>query len=276
VLPHLHRGRHDVRVTAVDIDGRRRSVARTYRVRSTVATGAVDMRYWMGSGTPPAIPDLSYVIEKGAYVAPPAGVGAINYEQSFALNDKEAAVARQNGWLAHTCSGEEIRPKRISSMTLMDPTNPDARAWRADTIAAETMSHPYVGTFMDTLRAYNPSGFYTGDPCDITDQLWLDASVDMVNRVKAATGRLVIANGACMGTGAKYYASNQAADPIIAAADAVQIEHFARGKPDQDVRFANDLASRAKLTFAHCDASASTCTNWFRQLAHPELAYLML
>jgi hypothetical protein len=32
----------------------------------------------------------------------------INYEQAFVLNSAEASVARANGWLALTCSGEEI------------------------------------------------------------------------------------------------------------------------------------------------------------------------
>ena len=39
VLPRVRRGRHEVRVTAVDSGGRRRSITRTYRVRSAFGSG---------------------------------------------------------------------------------------------------------------------------------------------------------------------------------------------------------------------------------------------
>jgi hypothetical protein len=39
VVPRVHRGRHEVRITAVDNGGRRRSITRTYRVTSAVESG---------------------------------------------------------------------------------------------------------------------------------------------------------------------------------------------------------------------------------------------
>jgi hypothetical protein len=242
----------------------------------TASTGDVK-RYWIGGGRAPAgIPNLAYVVQKGANLVP-SGPQAINYEQAFALNDAEASYARARGWLARTCGGAEIHPANIPSVTLLDPTNASARAWRAGEIARLTNERGYRGTYLDTLRSYHPEGFYDGVPCNITDAQWLAASVDMVTTVKAKTGKLVIANGAGMGSGRKYFTSNRAADPIIAAADAVQIEHFARGRYlEDDVRFVDELTSRGKLAFAKCDSTATTCTSAFTKAARPEMRFLHL
>jgi hypothetical protein len=236
-------------------------------------------RYWIGGGlVPSGIPNLAYVVQKGAKVVVPSGSQAINYEQSFALNDTEAAYARARGWLAKTCSGKEIHPSNITSVTLLDVTNPAARDWRAATIAAETNGKGYDGTYLDTLRAYHPAGFYDGTPCGITNATWVAASVDLVTLVKAKTGgRMVIANGAGMGSGRKYFATNRAADPIIAAADAVQIEHFARGGySSEDVAFLDVLTGGGKLAFAKCDSTAATCTSLFDRAQRPEMRFLHL
>lgn len=233
-------------------------------------------RYWIGSGRVPAgIPNLAFVLQKGANLVP-SGPQAVNYEQSFALNEVEASFARNQRWLALTCDGKEIHPTNIPSVTLLDPTNPAARAWRASEIASQTNDRGYDGTYLDTLRSYHPEGFYTGIPCGITDAQWLAASVDMVTLVKAQTdGKLVIANGAGLGSGRKYFSTNRAADPIIAAADAVQIEHFARGRySDDDYRFIDLLTGQGKLAFAKCDSTPTTCTSVFSKAARPDMRFL--
>jgi len=233
-------------------------------------------RYWIGGGQAPSgIPNLAFVVQKGAK-AVPSGVRAINYEQSFALNDTEAAYARSRGWLAKTCGGSEIRPANIRAVTLLDATNAAALEWRAATIADETNGQGYDGTYLDTLRAYHPDGFYDGTPCGITDAKWLTASVNLVTLVKAKTGgKMVIANGAGMGSGRKYFATNGAADPIIAAADAVHIEHFARrADSTEDVGFIDAVTAQGKLAFAKCDNDASTCISLFSTAQRPEMRFL--
>jgi hypothetical protein len=233
-------------------------------------------RYWIGGGQAPSgIPSLAFVVQKGAKVVP-SGVRAINYEQSFALNDTEAAYARSRGWLAKTCGGSEIHPANIRGVTLLDVTNAAALEWRAATIAGETNGKGYDGTYLDTLRAYHPDGFYDGTPCGITDAKWLTASVNLVTLVKARTGgKLVIANGAGMGSGRKYFATNRAADPIIAAADAVQIEHFARrADSSADVAFIDAVTGQGKLAFAKCDNQPDACTSLFSRAQRPEMRFL--
>jgi hypothetical protein len=159
----------------------------------------------------------------------------INYEQSFALNTAEASFARSNGWLALTCTGQEIHPKRIPGVVLMNALDPGARAWRATAIAGETNAKGADGTYLDTLRAFFPESFYDGVPCDgLTsaerDEAWRAASVEMILLVKASTPdrSYVVANGAGLGTGAAYLANEAAAQTIVEAADAAQMEHYLR------------------------------------------------
>jgi hypothetical protein len=235
-------------------------------------------RYWAGGGKAPSIPNLRYVVQKGPYVRPPSGVRSINYEQAFGLNDAQARYARKHRWLALTCRGKEIHPLRVRSTTLMDPTRDAAIRWRTSEIAKETNRSPYSGTLLDTLRSYSRDEFYDGDACGVSDGEWLRASVDLVKQVASKTNhKLVVANGAGMGSGQKYYASHRAADPIIRAASAVQIEHFARARDTSlDVRFINELASRGKLAFADCDASATHCQATIKKVAHPTKAFLWI
>jgi hypothetical protein len=200
----------------------------------------------------------------------------INYEQAFVLNSAEASVARDNGWLALTCSGEEIHPRNIRDVTLMDARNADAREWRATTIADETNSKVADGTFLDTLRAHFPEDFYDGEPCDglITtqrDEEWRAASVDMILRVKAKTPdrSYVIANGAGLGTGSGYLKAEPAAYSIVEAADAVHMEHYLQA-PERLAEDNSVIQAWNALdadVWAKCDAANdAACTSAFAEV----------
>jgi hypothetical protein len=209
----------------------------------------------------------AYVIAKGGDV-PSTTAKVINYEQSFALNSNEAAVARSKGWLAHTCTGAEIHPGSIKSMTLLDGTIPAAVDWRSSGIAAETNSKPVVGTYLDTMRAiFNPS-FYDGAPCTYTEAAWRTGSVDLVNQVRSKTGgKMVIANGAGMASGSAYLKSQSAIDDFLARAhpEAVHMEHFAKTSKnaDKDAAFMKTLAAKGIIAFAKCDGVTTLCQSTF-------------
>jgi hypothetical protein len=223
-----------------------------------------------------ALSGLSAVIVKGAPKADqlrsikeliPASI-IVNYEQAFALNSTEASYARDHGYLAETCSGAEIHPANIQQMTLLDATNRAAVAWRAQTISSETEERGMDGTYLDTLRSIFPTSFYDGTPCGLRDEEWLAGSISLLDEVKAQTGKFVIANGSGLQSGRNYFKYQAAADQLIAHADAVQIEHFARSSDvARDVAFFESLRSKGKTVFAKCDGSTETCTSAFLQAA---------
>ena len=221
-----------------------------------------------------ATPGSDAFLSKGAQ-EPGAGYTGktINYEQAFALNDKEASYARSRGWLAKTCDGREISPANIPSVTLLDGRIPAARDWRAQTIANETLAKKRHGTYLDTLRSYWPDSFYNGTPCNNSDAGWNTASVELVSLVKQKTGRFVIANGAGLGSGKAYWGNQAAADKIINVADGVQIEQWMRNtkNADLDRRFMQHMISKGKMVFAKCKSSMTTCQTHF--IASP-LTYL--
>jgi len=207
----------------------------------------------------------------------------INYEQTFALNSAEASFARSNGWLALTCTGAEIHPRSIPKVVLMDGRNPAAREWRAAAIAAETNGKTADGTFLDTLRAHFPENYYDGVPCDglssaERDEAWRAASVEMILLVKANTpGRsYVVANGAGLGTGTSYVTWEAAAQTLVLAADAAQMEHYLRSLK----RKAQDNGVIAKWNALGADgwakcatANDATCKSAFAEVESP-LNYL--
>jgi hypothetical protein len=207
----------------------------------------------------------------------------INYEQTFALNSAEASFARSNGWLALTCTGAEIHPKTIPKVVLLDARNPAAREWRAAAIAAETNGKAADGTYLDTLRAHFPDDYYDGIPCDgLTeserDEAWRAASVEMILLVKAKTvdRSYVVANGAGLATGANYETYEAAAQTLVLAADAVQMEHYLRSP----TRKAQDNAAIAKWNalgaeaWAKCDTvDDAACKRAFAEVESP-LNYL--
>lgn len=198
----------------------------------------------------------------------------INYEQAFALNDSEASYARSRGWLAKTCSGQEISPANIPSVTLLDARIPAALEWRAGMIAAETLQKNRHGTYLDTLRSYWPDSFYDGTPCNNSHEAWNRASVNLVQAVKAKTGgRFVIANGAGLGSGKAYFGNQVAADKIINAAQGIQIEQWMRNtkNADLDKRFMQTMIGKGKMVFAKCKSAMATCQRHF--VASP-LTYL--
>lgn len=198
----------------------------------------------------------------------------INYEQAFALNDSEASYARSRGWLAETCSGQEISPANIPGVTLLDARIPAALEWRAGMIAAETLQKNRHGTYLDTLRSYWPDSFYEGTPCNNSHEAWNRASVNLVQAVKAKTGgRFVIANGAGLGSGKAYFGNQVAADKIINVAQGIQIEQWMRNtkNADLDKRFMQTMISRGKMVLAKCKNTLQVCRSKF--IASP-LTYL--
>jgi hypothetical protein len=209
----------------------------------------------------------AYLIVKGGGT-PSGNAQLINYEQAFALNSSEASFARSKGYLARTCTGGEIHPDNIPDVTLMDASIPAAVDWRSSTIAAQTNGSSYAGTYLDTLRpVFNPS-FYDGTPCKYTDQAWRTGSVDEVNQVRAKTGgKMVIANGAGMGSGSAYLKYQSEMDDFLARAkpEGVQIEHFAKSSKnvDKDAAFMKTLASKGASTFAKCQGTTTLCRSTF-------------
>jgi hypothetical protein len=200
----------------------------------------------------------------------------LNYEQTFALNSSEASFARSNGWPALTCTGREIHPKNIPGVVLMDALDPGARAWRATTIAGETNAKGADGTYLDTLRAFFPESFYDGVPCDgltseARDEAWRAASVEMILLVKASTPdrSYLVANGAGLGTGSAYLTHEAAAQTLVVAADAVQMEHYLRSsrRKVEDNAVITKWNALDADAWALCDtADDATCKSAFAEV----------
>lgn len=238
--------------------------------------------YVIGTGSPPVIegdPAPRYVIDKGvndvAFIRS-KGAKPINYEEAFALNSAEADHARARGWLALTCDGDEIHPADIPNKTLLDVTEPAAIDWRTSAIADETNSEGYAGTYLDTLRAYTPAGFYDGDPCGWSDADWLSGSIATVQQVKTKTqGKLVIENGRGLGSGKDYFERPEESDRLIAVGDGVQIEFWARAKfDDLDVRYMDRLTAEGKLAFAKCWSTPQECEDLFDRAQRADRRFL--
>jgi hypothetical protein len=197
-----------------------------------------------------------------------SGITLLAYEKAAGLSqaDVRTLATDHPDWIAKDSAGNAIHPRGIADVTLADLTNPAYRAWQAGQIAAE-VAMGADGAFIDTLGAYFPAGFYNARPviggAAVTDAAWRDGSVDLIRRVKTATGKTVIANGFGLGSGQAYFENRAAADALVAAADGVQIEGFTRwgdgganqfrkpGPWTQDIAFLESLGARAKLAFAY-------------------------
>lgn len=190
------------------------------------------------------------------------------YEKAAGLSAKDVRTitARNPEWIARDAQGADIHPRGIPDTTLGDLTNPAFRAWQAAQMADE-VALGADGAFIDTLGAYFPADFYTSRPVidgkPARDRAWRDASADLLRRVKAATGKSVIANGFGLGTGGAYFKAPADADVLIAAADGVQIEAFTRWGDapltqirkapqwDQDLAFLELLGAKGKQALAY-------------------------
>ena len=203
-------------------------------------------------------------------------VRVVNYEQAFALNAREAEYARNKGWLAQTCQGREISPRRIPEVTLLDGTVAAARDWRTDLIAAETIRNGYDFNYLDTLRAIFPKDFYDGLPCDRSDAEWLSASIATVGLVREKTGRPVIANGSGLQSGRNYSRYRPQGDRLIAAADAVQIEHFLRSPEnrEEDLALVRTINEAGKDVYAKCVAPPQSCRSTLADVEYERKNYL--
>lgn len=191
----------------------------------------------------------------------------VNYEQAFALNAEEAEFARSKGWLAETCTGEEIHPENIPGVTLLDATIGDALVWRTDLIAGDTAGGAYGSTYLDTLRTFFPDGFYDGTPCGLSHEAWLQASMDTVELVQQKTGKAVIANGSGLQNGRNYFDHKSEADELMALADGVQIEHFLRSRNsmEQDLGFIGAINDAGKDAYVKCARARDACREAFMQ-----------
>jgi hypothetical protein len=195
-------------------------------------------------------------------------VKLVNYEQAFALNKDEAEVARAQGWLAKTCDGREISPRKVSRATLMDATIRAAREWRAQLMAKETRRLGYDLNYLDTLRSYFPADFYDGIPCKVSGEAWLKASIDMVKLVQQKTGKEVIANGRGMQNGLQYVRNREAVDRLVATADAVQVEHFGRFHSEigRDLKLVKAILEAGKEPYVKCRRHRQACRTILSEL----------
>ena len=203
------------------------------------------------------------------------GLRFINYEQAFALNASEANYARDRGWLATTCEGEEIHPENIPHVTLLDATIRKSLVWRTNLIAAETRQG-YDLTYLDTLRSFFPVDFYDEIPCDVSDSEWLTASLETVDLVRSKTGKPVIANGSGLGSGRSYLEHKEEADQLVTSADAVQIEHFLRNPnaEGEDIAFVEAINAAGKDAYAKCAGSIEACRSALTEAGNPQRNYL--
>ncbi len=190
------------------------------------------------------------------------------YEQSAALNSTEVSTleAAHAGWLARSQSGRLIHPVTIPHMTLGDITKAGFRTWKAS-IIAKRVALGADGTFLDTLAAVFPEGFYTEHPyingAPVTDAAWRNGGAALIDEVQAATGKVVIANGRGLASGGGYQKNPEASDVLINAADGVQLEVFTRqlhtpinqyaseSRWAQDVEYLNLLGTRGKISLAY-------------------------
>jgi hypothetical protein len=225
-----------------------------------------------------------------------SGIVLLAYEKAAGLNNTEAANFRITNpdWIAKDANGNEIHPQNIQDVTLGDLTNPSFRAWQAGKIAGpQEVGTGADGAFIDTLGAYFPTEFYSARPVHpggvpVTDAEWRDASADLVTRVKAATGKPVIANAFGLGTGRAYYRAPTDGDVLINAADGVQIENFTRtaNAPlgqyltaeqwDQDLAFLELLGSRSKTAVAYTKVNVAASPSELTSLRDYALGSFLL
>ena len=221
------------------------------------------------------------------------GIVLLAYDKAAGLSDSEVAVIEDTNpeWIALDEDGDEIHPQSIPDVTLGDLTNPAFREWVTNKFVAEVASGT-DGVFIDTLGAYFPEEFYTarpvvnGDP--VTDAAWRDGSIDLITRIKAATGSTVVANGFGLQNGKNYTDHQADADQLIAAADGVQIEAFTRNsgasasqyatatRLNQDIGFLDSLRARNKLTLAYTKVRVSASSSELDDLRDYALAAFLL
>jgi hypothetical protein len=196
------------------------------------------------------------------------GIVLLAYEKAAGLSAGDLRTLGQQhaDWIARDSQGAAIHPRGIPDTTLADLTNPAFRGWQARQMATEVQTG-VDGAFIDTLGAYFPSDFYTARPivagAPVTDAAWRDGSVNLISRVKALTGKPVIANGFGLGSGQAYYRVKADADRLITAADGVQIEGFTRwggaraddyrkrAQWDLDLSVLESLGARGKTVLAY-------------------------
>jgi hypothetical protein len=133
-------------------------------------------------------------------------------------------------------------------------------------VATDVKAGAYDGVYLDVLGSFFSARFYSARPviggAPLADAAWRDASIAVINAVKQATGKPVVANGFGIQNGKNYADHKADSDLLIAAADGIQIEQFVRNgnmgldkyKPEnrwrEDVDFLAQVGKLGKIVLA--------------------------
>ena len=168
----------------------------------------------------------------GTFLANRGNTKAILYRRGTAVGDDDAAAFTRDhpDWLARDRSGAVVTSNAGGSV--IDITKPEVRAWLVSGVQRDVKAGAYDGVYLDVLGSFFSERFYSARPvingAPLQDTAWRDASVALIREVKAATGKLVIANGFGIQGGNNYAQHKADSDQLIAAADGIQIEQFVR------------------------------------------------
>jgi hypothetical protein len=175
------------------------------------------------------------------------------YRRGTAVSDDDAAtLARDHpDWLAHDQAGNVVTSN--AGGDVIDVTKPAVREWLVAGIERDVRAGQYDGVYLDVLGAFFSARFYSARPVingtPLADTAWRDGSVALINAVKAATGKPVIANGFGLQNGNNYLDHKADADQLIAAADGIQIEQFVRNGNQALDRYKPTARWRADIDF---------------------------
>jgi hypothetical protein len=229
---------------------------------------------------------FSLVTVRGAAGQTGGGVGeflknrgttkAFLYRRGTAVSeDDAAALARDHpDWLAKDSAGNVVTSN--AGGQVIDITNPAVRDWLVAGVARDANAGAYDGIYIDVLGAFFSARFYSARPvvngAPLADSAWRDGSVAVIKAVKAATRKPVVANGFGIQNGKNYLDHKADADQLIAAADGIQIEQFARNgnmaldryKPAkrwrEDVDLLQAVGRMGKIVLADTRVRATTDT----------------
>lgn len=202
----------------------------------------------------------------GTFLANRGNTKVLLYRRGTAVGDDDAATFSRAhpDWLTHDRAGRVVTSNAGGSV--IDITKPEVRAWLVGGLEHDVKAGSYDGVYLDVLGSFFSERFYSGRPvlngAPLDDNAWRDASVALIREVKAATGKLVIANGFGLQSGKNYSDHRADSDQLIAAADGVQIEQFVRNgnmatnqyaspaRWRDDVQFLEDVGRMNKIVLA--------------------------
>ena len=149
------------------------------------------------------------------------------YRRGTAVSEEDAAAFGRDhpDWVAHDRAGKIVTSN--AGGQVIDITNRAVRDWLVAGIERDVRAGRYDGVYLDVLGSFFSSRFYSGRPviagAPLADSAWRDACVALINAVKIATGKPVIANGFGLQNGKNYADHKADSDQLIAAADGIQI-----------------------------------------------------